>query len=187
MEAKDLRPGKFFRMNGIIYEVVDYEFRQQPRLAASVKAKIRNIKSGAISEENFKGNPYMEDVLTEWIDMQYSYNDGELYYFMNPETYDTVPVNKALAEGAIKFNPAEGEGIVCKFAYADGEILNVIPPTIVTLTVVDTEPSVAGDTARNAMKNATLDSGITIKVPMFVNNGDKINVDTRTSEYKDRA
>lgn len=171
-------------MNGNVYQVVAYEFRQQPRLAASIKAKIRNIKTGAISEENFKGNPNLEEVQTEKKEMQFSYSDGGIYYFMDPESYEIVPVDKAIAGEAVKF---DSEGILYTFNLLDGKLVEVTPPTFVVLEVTETEPSVAGDTARNALKNAVLATGINVKVPMFIVSGDKIRVDTRDSTYVDRA
>ena len=187
MEAKSLRPGKLFKMNGIVYEVISYEFRQQPRLAAAISAKIRNIKTGAISEENFKGNPVMEEVEVEKKELQYSYADGEIIHFMDMETFEDVPVNRSLCEAALRYNDENAEPIVCTFNYIDGKIASIVPPTFVVLEVAETEPSVAGDTARNALKNAKLSSGLETKVPMFVNNGDKIRIDTRTGAYVDRA
>jgi elongation factor P len=171
-------------MDGVIYQVVDYEFRQQPRLAASIKAKIKNVKTGAISEENFKGNPNLEDVESEKKEMQFSYQDGNIYYFMDPETFETVPVNKSLCEDAVKY---DAEGILYTFNTLDGSLFEVTPPTFVVMEVADTEPSIAGDTARNAMKNAVLAGGLTVKVPMFINTGDKVRIDTRTAVYVDRA
>ncbi len=187
MEAKSLRPGKLFKMDGVVYEVIDYEFRQQPRLAAAISAKIRNIKTGAISVENFKGNPVLEDVEVEKKELQFSYSDGEIVHFMDMETYEDIPVNRDLCAESLKYNDENAEPIVCTFNYIDGKIASIVPPTFVVLTVAETEPSVAGDTARNALKNAKLSSGIETKVPMFVNNGDKIRVDTRTGAYVDRA
>jgi len=187
MEAKSLRPGKLFKMDGVVYEVIDYEFRQQPRLAAAISAKIRNIKTGAISVENFKGNPVLEDVEVEKKELQFSYSDGEIVHFMDMETYEDIPVNRDLCEASLKYNDENGESIVCTFNYIDGKIASIVPPTFVVLEVTETEPSVAGDTARNALKNAKLSSGLETKVPMFVNNGDKIRVDTRTGAYVDRA
>jgi len=187
MEAKQLRPGKLFKMDGIIYEVVDYEFRQQPRLAAAISAKIKNIKTGAISIENFKSNPVLEEVELVKKEMQFSYADGDIIHFMDPETYDDLAVNRSICENALKFNDENGEPITCTFNYMDGRIVSVIPPTFVVLTVTDTEPSIAGDTARNALKGAKMSSGIEIRVPMFINNGDKIRIDTRTTTYVDRG
>jgi elongation factor P len=184
MNANELRPGRIFKMDGAIYQVVDYEFRQQPRLEASIKAKIKNIVTGAISEENFKGNPNLEEVAAEKKEMQFSYQDGDIYYFMDPETFETVPVNSELCADAVKY---DSEGILYTFNTLDGNLFEVTPPTFVILEVMDTEPSVAGDTARNALKNAFLQGGITVKVPMFINNGDKVRVDTRTATYMDRA
>ena len=103
MEAKSLRPGKLFKMNGIVYEVIDYEFRQQPRLAAAISAKIRNIKTGAISVENFKGNPVLEEVEVEKKELQYSYADGEIVHFMDMETYDQVELTSKQIENESKF------------------------------------------------------------------------------------
>jgi elongation factor P len=171
-------------MDGTIYQVVDYEFRQQPRLAASIKAKIKNIVTGAISEENFKGNPNLEEVIAEKKEMQFSYQDGGIYYFMDPETFEIVPVDKELCADAVKY---DSEGVLYTFSILDGNLFEVTPPTFVVMEIADTEPSVVGDTARNALKNATLQGGITVRVPMFINSGDKVRIDTRTAAYVDRA
>ncbi len=187
MEAKNLRPGKLFKMNGVVYEVIDYEFRQQPRLAAAISAKIKNIKSGAISVENFKGNPTLEEVEIEKKELQFSYEDGDIIHFMDTETYDDIVVNRDLCEHVLKYNDPSGDPILCMFNYIDGQIANIVPPTFVMLTVSETEPSVAGDTARNALKNAKLSSGIETKVPMFINSGDAVRIDTRTGAYVDRG
>jgi elongation factor P len=187
MQINELRPGKIFKKDGEVYQVVDYEFRQQPRLAASIKAKIRNIRSGAIKEENFKGVSSVEEVEMEKKEMQYSYRDGDIYYFIDPVTFDMVPVDKELAGEVVKYSDADGDGILCMFNYLDGKLLSVDAPTFAILTVVETEPAVAGDTARNKLKEAVLSSGISVKVPMFIKTGDKIKVDTRTAAYADRA
>jgi elongation factor P len=106
---------------------------------------------------------------------------------MDMETFEDYPVNRSLCENALRFNDENAEPIVCTFNYIDGKIVSIVPPTFVVLTVVETEPSVAGDTARNALKNAKMSSGLETKVPMFVNNGDKLRIDTRTGAYVDRA
>ncbi len=116
--------------------------------------------------------------------MQYSYNDGDLYYFMDMETFDTIPLNKSSLPDSFKFVKEE---MMCKLVSYKGKVFNVEPPTFVELEVTDTDPGFAGNTATNTLKPATLETGAEIKVPLFINRGDVIKIDTRTGEYLSRA
>jgi len=184
MEAGKFRAGTMFKMDGHFYRVVSYEHIQQPRLAPIVRARIKNLETGAVQERRFSTTDYFPDVSMERAEMQFLYSEGTVYYFMHPETFEQVPVDKKLVEDAMQYHT---DGTIYTFESADGKLMNVSPPTFVALTVVETEPSVAGDTARNAMKNAKLESGLEIKVPMFVSSGDRVKVDTRDATYAERA
>ena len=187
MKASEFRANSIFKMEGRIYRVIDSQRVQQPRMAAFVRAKIKDIENGAMQEKRFNTDDMFPDVEITRREMQFSYPDGDIFYFVDTETWEPVPVNRAMAEEALIFNNEANETLY-NFEYADGtKLLGIIPPTFVTLRVVETEPSVAGDTARSAMKNAKLESGLVIKVQMFINTGDKVRVDTRTSTYVDRG
>ena len=186
MRASDFRANSIFKMEGCFYKVIESQRVQQPRMAAFVRAKIKNIETGAVQEKRFNTDDVFPNVEITRRDMQFSYEDGGLYYFVDTETWDPVPVNKDMAEDALLYNNEANETIYT-FEYADGKLLNVIPPTFVVLQVIETEPSVPGDTARNALKNAKLESGLMVKVQMFINNGDRVKVDTRTATYVERV
>ena len=187
MKAGDLKAGTLFLYDGKFFRVVECQKIQQPRLAAFLRAKIKNIETGAVQEVNFKMVETFEDVEIERRQMKFSYADGDLYYFTEEETWESVPVSKDVAKDALLFNPEDGEGVVFTFEYANGKLLSITPPTFVVLRVTETEPSVAGDTARNALKNATLESGLVVKVQMFINTGDRVKVDTRDGTYVERV
>jgi len=184
MEAGKFRAGTLFKMEGAFYKVVESQNVQQPRMAAFVRAKIKNIETGAVQEKRFNVGDHFPDVDMTRRQMQFLYNDGSVYYFMDPETYEQTPIDGSMVEEALQYHT---DGTLYTFDMADGKIINVAPPTFVALTVTECAPSVAGDTARNALKTAKLESGIEIKVPMFINSGDKVKVDTRTGTYSERA
>ena len=186
MRASDFRANSIFKMEGNFYKVIDSQRVQQPRMAAFVRARIKNIETGAVQEKRFNTDDVFPDVEITRRDMQFSYEDGGLYYFMDLETCDFTPVNKDMASDALLYNNEANE-TVYTFEYADSKLLSVNPPTFVVLQVTETEPSVTGDTARNALKNAKLESGLVVKVQMFINNGDRVKIDTRTSSYVERA
>jgi len=184
MEAGKFRAGTIFKMEGSFYRVIEQQLIQQPRMVAFVRAKIKNIETGAVQEKRFNTGDHFPDVDMSWKPMQFLYNEDSVYYFMDPETFEQIPVNKSMVEDAMKYH---SDDITYTFESVDGKLLNVSPPTFVTMTIVECPPSVAGDTARAALKNATLETGIEIKVPMFVNNGDKVKVDTRDGSYVERV
>ena len=184
MEAGKFRAGTLFKMEGAFYKVIESQNVQQPRMAAFVRAKIKNIETGAVQEKRFNVGDHFPDVDMSRKQMQFLYNEGNVYYFMDPETFEQEPVDKALVEDALKYH---ADGTIYTFESADGKLINVTPPTFVVLAITECAPSVAGDTARNALKSAKLESGIEVKVPMFVNNGDKVKVDTRNGAYVERA
>ena len=182
--AGDFRKGVNFEMEGKIYNVVDFQHVKPGKGAAFVRAKIKNIVTGHSLERTFNPSEKFEPVRIETKEMQYLYNEGGLYYFMDMETYDQLPLNSDKLSDNFKFVK---ENTLCKIISYKGNVFDVEPPFFVELEVTDTEPGVKGDTATNVTKSATLETGATIKVPIFINTGDIIRIDTRVGEYLERA
>ena len=154
------------------------------RQAAFVRTKIRNVISGAVTEKTFNPNDKYPTAFIERKDMEYLYNDGDLYYFMDSETYEQLPISPNVLGDNFRFVK---ENMVCKVLSYKGNVFGIEPPNFVELQVTETEPGVKGDTATNVTKPATLETGAEIKVPIFINEGEMIRVDTRTGEYMERA
>ena len=152
--------------------------------AAFVRTKIRNVISGAVTEKTFNPNDKYPTAFIERKDMEYLYNDGDLYYFMDSETYEQLPISPNVLGDNFRFVK---ENMVCKVLSYKGNVFGIEPPNFVELQVTETEPGVKGDTATNVTKPATLETGAEIKVPIFINEGEMIRVDTRTGEYMERA
>ncbi|MCL2850762.1 MAG: elongation factor P [Firmicutes bacterium] len=184
MTAGEFKPGSIFKMDDVFWTVVSSTRVQQPRMVAFVRAMLKNLETGQSVEKRFNTGDHFPDVALTRVSMQFLYNEGSVYHFMNPETFDQIPVDEVKVSDAMKYNT---EGVLFTFVYADEKLLSVTPPTFVVMEVVEAPPATAGDTARSALKNAKLETGIEVKVPMFVNTGDKIKVDTRTGEYAERA
>lgn len=184
MQISDLKVGTTFEMDGSIYTVLEIEFKQQPRLAAVIRGKIKNLETGQVMEKRFGAGDKIGPAYLDKKDMQYLYSDDNLYYFMDVETYDQIPLNKEQVEDIMKYVK---EGSVVSVHSAIGRVVAVEPPIFVNLKVTYTEPAIAGDTAKSALKAAELETGFVIRVPLFVNNGDVIKVDTRTGEYVERV
>ena len=182
--ASDFRKGITFEMNGEPHIVLDFQHVKPGKGAAFVRTKYRNILTGATREEAFNPNDKFPKAHIETKQMQYLYNDGELYYFMDQDTYDQVPLTFELVEDAIKYI-RENDVATVKF-YKDNAF-TVEAPNFVDLEVVETEPGVKGDTATNVTKAATVETGAVIQVPIFINEGEKIQIDTRTGEYLGRS
>ena len=182
--ASDFRKGISFEMNGEPHVVLDFQHVKPGKGAAFVRTKYRNILTGATREEAFNPNDKFPKAHIETKQMQYLYNDGELYYFMDQDTYDQVPLTAELVEDAIKYI-RENDIATVKF-YKDNAF-TVEAPNFVDLEVVETEPGVKGDTATNVTKAATVETGAVIQVPIFINEGEKIQIDTRTGEYLGRS
>ena len=182
--ASDFRKGITFEMNGEPHVVLDFQHVKPGKGAAFVRTKYRNILTGATREEAFNPNDKFPKAHIETKQMQYLYNDGELYYFMDQETYDQVPLTFDLVEDAIKYI-RENDVATVKF-YKDNAF-TVEAPNFVDLEVVETEPGVKGDTATNVTKAATVETGAVIQVPIFINEGEKIQIDTRSGEYLGRS
>ena len=182
--ASDFRKGITFEMNGEPHVVLDFQHVKPGKGAAFVRTKYRNILTGATREEAFNPNDKFPKAHIETKQMQYLYNDGELYYFMDQETYDQVPLTFDLVEDAIKYI-RENDVATVKF-YKDNAF-TVEAPNFVDLEVVETEPGVKGDTATNVTKTATVETGAVIQVPIFINEGERIQIDTRSGEYLGRS
>ncbi|MDR3021419.1 MAG: elongation factor P [Clostridiales bacterium] len=184
MTAGEFRAGSIFKMDNKFYQVVESLHVSQPRMAAFVRAKIKNVENGAVQEKRFNVGDYFPEVDFVRKDLLFSYEDGNIVHFVDGETWEETIVDKTLAQDALKYNQ---EGIAFTFTSVDGKIISIAPPTFVVLTVTQTDPSTAGDTVKNALKPATMETGININVPMFVNSGDKIKVDTRDGSYVSRV
>ena len=182
--AGDLRKGVTFVYDGNIYVVVDFLHVKPGKGAAFVRTKLKNVVTGAVLEKTFNPTEKFEKAMIESKQMEYLYSDGELYYFMDPESYEQVPLNKSQVEDALMFMK---ENMHATIKFYKGEAFSVETPNFVELLITHCEPGVAGNTATNASKPATLETGYELQVPMFINEGDVIRVDTRTGEYMERA
>jgi elongation factor P len=182
--AGEFRNGKVFEMEGKYYQVVEFQHVKPGKGAAFVRTKMKNVVTGGVTETSFNPTAKFEEVAIERKNMEYSYNDGDLYYFMDQETYDMVPLNRDMLGDAFRFVK---ENTMCMILSIKGNVFGVEPPNFVDLEVTETEPGLAGNTATNTLKPATLETGAEIKVPLFINIGDKIQIDTRTGEYIGRA
>ena len=182
--AGDFRNGVTFEMDGKVMQVVEFQHVKPGKGAAFVRTKMRNVVTGAVTETSFNPTAKFEEAFVDRRDMAYSYNDGDLYYFMDMETYDMLPVNKSVLGDNFKFVK---ENMSCKIMSYKGSVFGVEPPNFVDLEVTETEPGIKGDTATNVTKPATLETGAEIKVPLFIEPGEKVKIDTRTGEYLSRA
>ena len=182
--ASDFRKGITFEMNGEPHVVLDFQHVKPGKGAAFVRTKYRNILTGATREEAFNPNDKFPKAHIETKQMQYLYNDGELYYFMDQDTYDQVPLTAELVEDAIKYIR---ENDIATVKFYKENAFTVEAPNFVDLEVVEAEPGVKGDTATNVTKAATVETGAVIQVPIFINEGERIQIDTRTGEYLGRS
>ena len=182
--AGDFKNGVTFEMDGNVMQVIEFQHVKPGKGAAFVRTKLRNVISGAVTETTFNPTDKFPPAIVERRDMQYSYNDGDLYYFMDMETFEQVPVSQDLLPDNFKFVKEE---MMCRLISYKGNVFSVEPPMFVELEVVSTEPGFKGNTATNTGKPATLETGAVIKVPLFIDNGTVIRIDTRTGEYLERA
>ena len=182
--AGDFRNGKTFEMDGKVMQVIEFQHVKPGKGAAFVRTKMKNVVTGAVTETSFNPTAKFEEAFIERKDMEYSYNDGDLYYFMDQETYDMIPLSRDLLGDAFRFVK---ENMVCKVLSYKGNVFGVECPNFVDLVVTETEPGFAGNTATNVAKPAVLETGAEIKVPLFIDIGDKITIDTRTGEYLSRC
>lgn len=184
ISAGDFRNGVTFEMDGSVWQIVEFQHVKPGKGAAFVRTKIRDVINGTVIEKTFNPTEKFPTAFIERKDMEYSYSDGDLYYFMDGETYELIPINKSELNDNFKFVK---ENMTCKVLSYKGKVFGVEPPVFVELQITQTDPGFKGDTATNTTKPATLETGAEIRVPLFINEGDVIRVDTRTGEYLERA
>ena len=184
ISAGDFRNGVTFEYDGSVYQIIEFQHVKPGKGAAFVRTKIKNVISGGVVEKTFNPTDKMPKAHIERKDMEYLYNDGDLSYFMDPETYEQLPVSTEQIGDSLKFVK---ENMQVKILSYKGNIFGIEPPNFVELTITETEPGFAGNTATGATKPATLETGATVMVPLFIDNGETIKVDTRTGEYMGRA
>ena len=184
ISAGDFRNGVTLEIEGNVYQIVEFQHVKPGKGAAFVRTKIKNIKSGGVVERTFRPTEKFPAARIDRVDMQYLYSDGDLFYFMNTETFDQVALNADATGDAVKFVKEEEMVKVCSY---NGEVFSVEAPLFVELEITDTEPGFKGDTATGATKPAVVETGATVYVPLFVDQGDKIKIDTRTGEYLSRV
>lgn len=184
ISASDFRNGVTFDMDGQVMQIVEFQHVKPGKGAAFVRTKLRNVINGGVVERTFNPTDRYPTAFVERKDMQYLYNDGDLYYFMDNETFEQIPISKDTLDDNFQF-VKENETV--KVLSYKGSVFGVEPPNFVVLTVTDTEPGFRGDTATNVLKPGTLETGATIKIPLFIDIGEKIRIDTRTGEYLERA
>ena len=184
VSAGDFRNGVTFEMDGNVLQIIEFQHVKPGKGAAFVRAKVKNVITGSVIERTFNPSEKFPTAFVERKDMEYSYNDGDLYYFMDLETYELVPINASELSDNFRFVK---ENMTCKILSYKGNVFGVEPPNFVDLQVTKTDPGFAGNTATNTTKPATLETGAEVKVPLFINEGEKIQIDTRTGEYMARA
>lgn len=184
ISAGDFRNGITFEMDGNVVQVIEFQHVKPGKGAAFVRTKYKNVITGAVVERSFNPTDKYPTAYIERKDMQYLYSDGDLYYFMDMETYEQQPIDKSKLGPAFQFVK---ENMEVKVLSYKGNVFGVEPPNFVELEVTETDPGFKGDTATNATKPATLETGAEVKVPLFINQGDMIRIDTRTGEYMERA
>jgi elongation factor P len=184
ISASEFRNGVTFDMDGKVMQVIEFQHVKPGKGAAFVRTKIRNVITGGVVETSFNPSDKFENAYVERKDMEYSYNDGTLYYFMDTETFELEPIDASLLGDSFRFVK---ENMVCKIMSYKGKVFGIEPPNFVELIVTDTDPGFAGNTATNVTKPATLETGAEVKVPLFINTGDKIKIDSRTGEYLERS
>ena len=184
MTAGEFRNGVTFEMDGQVQQVIEFQHVKPGKGAAFVRVKMKNVVTGAVTETSFNPTAKFEEAFVERREMQYLYNEGDLYYFMDNETYDDIPVNASDVPDNFKFCK---ENEPCKLLSYKGKVFSVEIPNFIELEVTQTEPGVKGNTATNTLKPATVETGAEIRVPLFINEGDHIRIDTRTGEYMERV
>ena len=184
ISAGDFRNGVTFELDGQVFQIVEFQHVKPGKGAAFVRTKLKNVITGATVERTFNPTDKMQNAHVERKDMQYMYNDGELYYFMDMETYDQIPLNRETIGDALKFVKEE---VVVKVLSFKENVFGIEPPYFVELRIVATEPGFRGDTTTGATKLATVETGAVVKVPLFINQDEMIRIDTRSGEYMERA
>ena len=184
ISVSDFRNGITFDMDGKVMQIIEFQHVKPGKGAAFVRVKMKNVITGGVTETTFNPNDKYPTAYIERKKMEYSYSDGDLYYFMDGETYELVPIEKAMLDDSFRFVK---ENDTCTVMSYKGSVFGVEPPRFVELVVAATEPGFAGNTATNTLKPATLETGAEVKVPLFIEEGEKIQIDTTTGEYLGRA
>lgn len=184
ISAGDFRNGVTFEMESQVYRVVDFQHVKPGKGAAFVRTKLKNVITGSVLEKTFNPTEKVEEAQIDRKDMQYLYNDGDVYYFMDNETYEQLPLSKEELGDTLKYLL---DNMVVKVLSYKGKVFGVEPPMFVELEVTYTEPGFKGNTSTGALKPASLETGYSVNVPLFVEIGDKVRIDTRTGEYMERV
>lgn len=184
ISAGDFRNGVTFEMDGNVVSIIEFQHVKPGKGAAFVRTKIRNVITGSVVERTFNPNDKYPTAFIERKDMQYLYSDADLYYFMDLETFEQTPINKSVLNDNFKFVQ---ENTNCKVLSYKGNVFGVEPPNFVELVIIKTDPGFKGNTATNTLKPATVETGAEVNVPLFIEEGEKIRIDTRTGEYMERA
>ena len=184
ISAGEFRNGVTFDMDGKVMQVVEFQHVKPGKGAAFVRTKMKNVITGGVTETSFNPTDKFENATVDRRTMEYSYADGNLYYFMDLETYELEPIDQSVLGDNFKFVK---ENMECTIHSYKGKVFNVEPPTFVDLQVAQTDPGFKGDTATNVTKPATLETGAEVKVPLFINEGDYVRIDTRVGEYLERS
>ena len=184
ISAGDFKKGVTIEIDGQVWVIVDFQHVKPGKGAAFVRTKIKNVKTGSVLEKTYNPTEKFPKAHVDTKEMEYLYSDGELYYFMDGETYEQVPLGKSQVEDALQYIK---ENMTATIKFFKGEAFSVEPPNFVVLQVAETDPGFKGDTATGGNKPAIMETGAKIMVPLFVNEGDMIRVDTRTGEYMERA
>ena len=184
ISAGDFRNGVTLEIEGNVYQILEFQHVKPGKGAAFVRTKLKNIINGGVVEKTFRPTEKFPQARIDRVEMQYLYSDGDLFHFMNTETYDQIALNAEDIGDSLKFVKENEMVKVCSY---NGNVFAVEPPLFVELEVTETEPGFKGDTAQGASKPATVETGATVNVPLFVEIGDKIKIDTRTGEYLSRV
>jgi elongation factor P len=184
VSAGDFRNGITLEIDGQVMQVMEFQHVKPGKGAAFVRTKLRNVIDGGVVEKTFRPTEKFPQARIDRVDMQYLYADGDLYNFMNVETYDQVAISTDIVGDNMKFVK---ENEMCKVLSYNGSVFAIEPPLFVELVVTETEPGVKGNTATGATKPAIVETGAQVMVPLFVNTGDKLKIDTRTGEYLSRV
>ena len=184
ISVSDFRNGVTFEMDGNVMQIIEFQHVKPGKGAAFVRVKMRNVITGAVTETTFNPSDKYPTAFVERKKMDYSYSDDSLVYFMDMETYEMTPIDRSVLDDSFRFVK---ENETCTVMSYKGNVFGVEAPNFVELEVTETDPGFAGNTATNAMKPATLETGAEIRVPLFINVGDRIKIDTRTGEYLERC
>ncbi|MFB0545524.1 MAG: elongation factor P [Anaerolineae bacterium] len=184
INVNELRKGVTFEMDGELYRVLEYQHHKPGRGKAIIRTTIRNLRSGAIIEKNFFSGDRVQDIRLDHHTVQYLYSDGDLYYFMDTETYEQPALSAEVLGEAVRFLT---DGLTLELSTYEGQPIDIELPTTVDLKVTETEPGFRGDTASSATKRATLETGLVVQVPLFIEIGDVVRIDTRDESYITRV